>query len=137
MRKAEQEIGHIIARLGEIKAAKEALSQEESALWDSFHSAADAAAGKGQPYRFLDAESALVLARVLTERLDVAKLEERLSDGAWKAVTVPARRFERPLLDAAVLKGKMPAGIVEDCTEISLRRYGPAPATKEERARLG
>ena len=50
---------------------------------------------------------------------------------------MPARRFERPLLDAAVLKGKMPAGILEDCTEISLRRYGPAPATKEERARLG
>ena len=136
MTKAEREISAIVAALVELKAAKESLSQRESEMWDRFHALADAAAGKGQPYRFLDAESALVLARVLTERLDVAKLEERLSDGAWKAVTVPARRFERPLLDAAVLKGKMPAGIVEDCTEISLRRYGPAPATKEERSRL-
>ena len=134
MAKAERDIARIIARLGEIKAAKEALSQEEGALWDSFHAAADAAAGKGQPYRFLDGETGLVLARVLTERLDVAMLEERLPEAHWKAVTVAARRFERPLLDAAVLKGKVPAGIVEDCTERSLRRYGPAPATKEERA---
>jgi len=136
MTKAEREIGRIIARLGEIKAVKEALLQEESALWDSFHGIADAAAGKEQPYRFLDSESALVLARVLAERLDVAKLEERLSDAAWRAVTVPARRFERPLLDAAILKGKVPAGIVEDCTDRSLRRYGPAAATKDERAGL-
>ena len=134
MRKAEQEIGRIIARLGEIKAAKESLSQEESALWRSFDSAADAAAGKGQPYRFLDSGAGLVLARVLTERLDVVKLEERLPEAAWKAVTVAARRFERPLLEAALLKGRVPEGIVEDCTERSLRRYGPAPATKEERA---
>jgi len=136
MTKAERAINGIVAQLVELKAAKEALSREESALWDSFHGIADGLAGKGQPYRFLDGESGLVLARVLSERLDVAKLEERLSEIAWKAVTVAARRFERSLLDAAVIKGKVPAGIVENCVERSLRRYGPAPATKDERAGL-
>lgn len=134
--KAEREIARTIARLIEVKAEKEALAREEGALWDSFHGVADAVAGKGQPYRFLDAESGLVLARVLTQSLDVAKLEERLSDAAWRAVTVPARHFERPLLEAAIIKGTVPAGIVEGCTEHSLRRYGPAAATKEERATL-
>ena len=136
MIKAERQISGIIARLIEIKAAKEALSQEEGALWDSFHGTADAAAGKGQPYRFLDSVSGLVLARVLTQSLNVAKLEERLPEAVWRAVTVPVRRFERPLLDAAIIKGKVPGGIVEDCTERSLRRYGPAAATKDERARV-
>jgi hypothetical protein len=128
----------IIRELLVIEAELEKLEKMKAAAWARFFAVADKAAGKDQSYRYLDPELLQVIARIVPapqELLDRDGLFDELTAAQRRIITRPV--IDLALLDAAVLIGKVQPELVANFTTMkpsAPRRYGPKPATKEERA---
>ena len=140
---SNDELRVILRRLAELNSEKNTLEIEAEALWGAFFQIADQRVGEKKPFRFLDPESLMILARIIavSENINTEKLEGLLTPEQWETVTEvtePQRYLEPVLLEAAMKTGQVPTAVVEECLEkkITVRRWGPRPATKEELAEL-
>ena len=128
---------NIVQRIGEIRGAKDKLEAEENFLWKQFFTIADAIAGEGKPYRYLDKDLMMVMARTVSilESLDEAGLLEspQLSPVARRAITKTVIVIDPVLVEAAITKKKLPIELIWQFTKrkVVLKRIFH-PATKEE-----
>lgn len=136
--------GEIMTRLIAIKEEMGKLTAEQEALWKRFFEFADDIAGEGKKYRWLNRELGMVMGRIMAQPspvLDTTALLEdpALSLGARRAITKRVVVVDNNGILSYAGKNKEFAALVAKHTvtpEKQVRRYGPAEATKEEKAAL-
>ena len=131
-----EEVKAIIGRL--LILSEEAANREceVKLLWEAFYQIADREAGEANPFRYLDEETGMVLARSIAhhESINPERLQSLLSPSQWLKVSRAQRILEPSLLEAAMIRGQVSKEAVEECTERKRipRRYGPCRASKED-----
>lgn len=125
----------ILRGLLDLRRAKDELERVEEDLWGRFFAIADKKAGVDEPYRFLDPELAMVLARSFSEsaKVNEGELKARLSPAQWKKVSMVVEVLDQAALDVALRRSDVSATVVEECTlrRRTLRRL-LHHATKDE-----
>ena len=117
MSKAKTE-PEILRALVDLRAAKAELERVEEELWCRFHAIANKKAGVDAPYRYLDRELAMVLARTFTESAKVNgdELKSKLPASQWKKVMMLVEVLDEEALSVAVRRGEVSEVLVEECT---------------------
>lgn len=136
----DEEVRAIMTRLEAIKQNVEILGKEADALWSAFFKIADARAGEGAPFRFLDEELGVVIARQIATSgsIDSAALEKQLTEEQWGRVSELRRVLNTTLLEAEALRDPTIRSTLDTCSQVKkiVRRYGPRRASKEDLAEL-
>src|SRR3990172_10753555 len=114
-----EEVRAIIRRLLILTEETAEREREIKLLWETFYRIADREAGEGKPFRYLDEETGLAVARIVArhESINPELLEEKLTARQWLKVSRVARILDTTLLEAAMIRGQVPVATVEECTE--------------------
>jgi hypothetical protein len=108
----------ILRALVDLRKAKAELEHVEEELWSRFFVIADKRAGADAPYRFLDSELGMVLARSFSEsaKVNEDELKARLPPMQWKKVSMVVEVLDAAALDVALRRNDVSATVVEECT---------------------